>query len=154
MSSQPVPGSPDVPGVPEGSGGRRVRLSDAEREAVADFLREQAGEGRLSMTELEERLEGAYAARYDTDLAGLTHDLPAPAVEQSDSRPSGAVVAHHEGEDGTPGKSFAGHIRVYLVFSVFFVAIWALSGFGYFWPVWPMLGWGLGVAAHWASSRD
>ena len=24
-----------------------------------------------------------------------------------------------------------------------FVAIWALTGMGYFWPVWPILGWGV-----------
>ncbi|MBA3437053.1 MAG: XRE family transcriptional regulator, partial [Thermoleophilaceae bacterium] len=25
------------------------------------------------------------------------------------------------------------------------VAIWALTGEGYFWPVWPALGWGIGL---------
>jgi len=34
----------------------------------------------------------------------------------------------------------------------FFVLIWALTGGGYFWPVWPALGWGIGVAMHgWAT---
>jgi class 3 adenylate cyclase len=28
------------------------------------------------------------------------------------------------------------------------IAIWALSGGGYFWPVWPLLGWGVGLGSH------
>jgi hypothetical protein len=29
--------------------------------------------------------------------------------------------------------------------SMVLLAIWALTGMGYFWPVWPILGWGLFV---------
>ena len=28
------------------------------------------------------------------------------------------------------------------------LAIWALTGAGYFWPVWPALGWGIGILMH------
>jgi hypothetical protein len=28
------------------------------------------------------------------------------------------------------------------------IAIWAASGFGYFWPIWPLMGWGIGMAKH------
>ena len=31
------------------------------------------------------------------------------------------------------------------------IIIWAMTSGEYFWPVWPMLGWGIGVAAHAAS---
>ncbi|HZX07058.1 DUF1707 domain-containing protein, partial [Kribbella sp.] len=41
----------------------RRRVSDLEREEVADVLRDAAGEGRLSYTELEERLETLYASK-------------------------------------------------------------------------------------------
>jgi hypothetical protein len=27
------------------------------------------------------------------------------------------------------------------------LGIWALTGMGYFWPIWPMMGWGIGLAA-------
>ena len=40
------------------------------------------------------------------------------------------------------------HFAVYLVVNAFLVAIWAMTSPGYFWPVWPMLGWGVGVAAN------
>ena len=34
-------------------------------------------------------------------------------------------------------------LRSFLATSVLLVAIWALTGMGYFWPVWPILGWGV-----------
>jgi hypothetical protein len=34
-------------------------------------------------------------------------------------------------------------LRTFLATSVLLVAIWALTGMGYFWPVWPILGWGV-----------
>jgi hypothetical protein len=36
-------------------------------------------------------------------------------------------------------------LRTWLATSVLLVAIWALTGMGYFWPVWPILGWGVFV---------
>jgi hypothetical protein len=63
----------DLPADPS-----RLRVSDHERHAVADLLREAAGEGRLDLEELEERLERTYAAKTYGDLVPLTADLPAP----------------------------------------------------------------------------
>ncbi|MGC4940534.1 DUF1707 SHOCT-like domain-containing protein [Kribbella sp. DT2] len=54
----------------------RRRVSDLERENVAELLRESAGEGRLSYTELEDRLEGVYGAKTYGELVELTTDLP------------------------------------------------------------------------------
>jgi hypothetical protein len=34
-------------------------------------------------------------------------------------------------------------LRAFVATSVLLVAIWALTGAGYFWPVWPILGWGV-----------
>ena len=36
-------------------------------------------------------------------------------------------------------------LRAWAATSVMLVAIWALTGMGYFWPVWPILGWGVFV---------
>jgi len=73
----------------------RRRVSDAEREHVADILRDAAGEGRLSYTELEERLETLYASKTYGELVPLTADLPnglhQPAPEAPQYTP-GAVV--------------------------------------------------------------
>ncbi|MFF1820979.1 DUF1707 domain-containing protein [Kribbella sp. NPDC058245] len=71
----------------------RRRVSDAEREQVADILRDAAGEGRLSYTELEERLETLYTSKTYGELVPLTADLPnglaQPAAPQ---QPVGALV--------------------------------------------------------------
>jgi class 3 adenylate cyclase len=45
-------------------------------------------------------------------------------------------------------QSFKTHLTVYLLVNLLLIGIWAASGGGYFWPIWPILGWGIGVAAH------
>ncbi len=60
-----------------GSDPSRLRVSDADREKVAEVLRTAAGEGRIDFDELEERLEATYAARTYADLVPITLDLPA-----------------------------------------------------------------------------
>ncbi|MBO1337711.1 DUF1707 domain-containing protein [Streptomyces sp. VRA16 Mangrove soil] len=53
-----------------------LRASDADREQVAERLRDAMAEGRLDMDEFNERLEETYKARTYRDLAPLTRDLP------------------------------------------------------------------------------
>jgi Domain of unknown function (DUF1707)/Cell wall-active antibiotics response 4TMS YvqF len=53
-----------------------TRASDAEREAVVARLRNAAGEGRLTVDELDERIDAAYAAKTRAELEPLTADLP------------------------------------------------------------------------------
>ncbi|MGH3362763.1 MAG: DUF1707 SHOCT-like domain-containing protein [Nocardioides sp.] len=53
-----------------------MRVSDADRHKVAEILREAAGEGRLEIEELDERLEATFAARTYADLVPITADLP------------------------------------------------------------------------------
>ncbi|MFJ6383490.1 DUF1707 domain-containing protein [Kitasatospora sp. NPDC092039] len=54
-----------------------LRVSDADREKVAELLRDAYAEGRLDADEHAERIEAAYAAKTFGDLAPLTRDLPA-----------------------------------------------------------------------------
>ena len=63
---------------PQGGGHdpAQLRISDAERHQVAEILREAAGEGRLDIDELDQRLEATYAARTYADLVPITFDLP------------------------------------------------------------------------------
>ncbi|NEA38028.1 DUF1707 domain-containing protein [Streptomyces sp. SID11385] len=53
-----------------------LRASDADRERVAERLREAVAEGRLDMEEFDVRLGAAYAARTYGELVPLTRDLP------------------------------------------------------------------------------
>jgi Domain of unknown function (DUF1707) len=112
-----------------------LRIADADRERVAERLRKAAGEGRLAPEELEERLEAAFAARTEAELAPLVGDLPTEARPRPRRRRR--------------------DLRPFVATAILLVAIWALTGAGYFWPVWPILGWGvfaLGPAG-WAPGR-
>lgn len=55
-----------------------IRASDADREHTAELLRAAAGEGRLTVEELDQRLAAAYGAVSRGELAPLTADLPLP----------------------------------------------------------------------------
>lgn len=56
----------------------RLRASDADRERVADLLRDAYVEGRLSPAEHEERLAEVYRATTYAELVPVLHDLPVP----------------------------------------------------------------------------
>ncbi|MGW6280104.1 DUF1707 SHOCT-like domain-containing protein [Kribbella sp. NPDC055071] len=74
----------------------RRRVSDLEREEVGDVLREAAGEGRLSYSELEERLETLYNSKTYGELVELTADLPnglrTPGLPAVGPQHTGAMV--------------------------------------------------------------
>ena len=53
-----------------------VRCSDAEREKTCSALHVAAGEGRLSLDEVDERIEKVFAARYRHELDDVIADLP------------------------------------------------------------------------------
>lgn len=43
-------------------------------------------------------------------------------------------------------RDFAGHLLVYVLVNAFIVLIWAMTDDGgFFWPVFPIVGWGIGV---------
>jgi hypothetical protein len=69
-----------------------LRISDADRHQVADVLREAAGEGRLDLDELDERLEATYAARTYADLVPITLDLPAQPTASVPARTAASAV--------------------------------------------------------------
>jgi hypothetical protein len=56
--------------------GYNVRVGDAEREATAAQLREHFADGRLTLDELNERLDQTFAAVTKADLNTVTRDLP------------------------------------------------------------------------------
>jgi hypothetical protein len=70
----------------------RIRVSDAEREAVVARLNAATGEGRLTLEEFGDRVSAALAARTRGDLDGVVVDLPSSAVAPRAAVPS-AVAA-------------------------------------------------------------
>ena len=59
--------------------GYNVRVGDADREAIAAQLREHYADGRLTLEELNERLDQAFAAKTKADLNTVMRDLPQAA---------------------------------------------------------------------------
>lgn len=126
----------DVPSAHHDAG---LRVSDRERERAVELLSEHVAEGRLSLEELDARTDGALAARTRGELAALTRDLP---TRGSDDPPAAARTRMTRG--ALPDLS--GQVVAFVAVNVLLVAVWAVSGGGYFWPAWPILGWGLALA--------
>lgn len=83
--------TPDKPGI---------RISDADRERAAARLNQALAEGRITVSELEERLSAVYGARYEADLVPPLADLPGAAVMAAaavPSTPSGPPVVLRAG---------------------------------------------------------
>ena len=120
--SQPRPHNP-VELVPDP---HDLRASDADRERTVEELRAHAAAGRLDSAELEDRLGRALAATRRAELADVLADLPAERARQA------APAARPRRRHGKDPSAM-------LAIAVLLVAIWALTGAGYFWPVWPLL---------------
>ena len=76
MTSDPYRGAPPRRGDREPDGGA-VRIGDRERGAAADRLSAHAAAGRLSVDELEARLDRVHRAVFAGDLRAVESDLPA-----------------------------------------------------------------------------
>jgi Domain of unknown function (DUF1707)/Cell wall-active antibiotics response 4TMS YvqF len=73
--AEPQPQS-SPPARPAATGPLSLRISDAERHQVAELLRDAAADGRLSMDELDERLETVYRSKTYAELVPVAADLP------------------------------------------------------------------------------
>lgn len=132
----------------------KLRASDADRDAVAELLREHAATGRLTMDEFGERLERCYAAQTYGDLDALVEDLPEPdpyadlpVPAGATHRPGAAWAPHGPPADDDPGLGGRGAWAAWATASVICWAIWlatVISGGGLagLWPVWVTIPWG------------
>lgn len=121
-----------------------LRASDADRERLADELREHTVAGRLDTDELEQRLQSAYAARTTGELDALRRDLP--------RTPAQLALAHRERRAQLMRRTLqqtGGSLGLFVVCTAIF---FATGAHGAFWPVWILIvfvisavrnGWGL-----------
>lgn len=131
MATERPAQAPSVPGASD------LLASDRERERAVARLRDGGAEGRLTPHELEERVERALGARTRGDLASVIGDLPDEARERN------------PGRGGRGDRSdLPRQLAIYAAVNLLLIVVWATSGASYFWPVWPLLGWGLGLAKH------
>ena len=121
--------------------GYNVRVGDAEREATAAQLREHFADGRLTLDELNQRLDQTFAAKTKADLNIVLVDLPYSASAGSfgtSAYPgqglSGPMATRRNWDDGYGNRQ--GHRGSFAAFAPLmglvwvFVIIGALSLFG------------------------
>ena len=143
-----------------------AQVSDDEREQAVRDLTRHCGDGRLTLDELEERVAEAYAATTRAELDHALRQLPRPGAPPRETVIPNAVATaidrrrshhpRHEHLDLRESKPVHGaevalkaHLWVYLSVMALLTLIWFLtSAPGYFWPIWPAMGWGTGVAIH------
>ena len=52
-------------------------------------------------------------------------------------------------------RDFYTHLLVFTLVNAFIVAIWAVTGPGFFWPIFPIVAWGIGLVMNaWDAFRD
>lgn len=120
-----------------------LRASDSERDEVVELLREQAAAGRLTLTEFEERLDDVYSARTRSELQHALRELPVRPASVARSGPGSdisdaEVRAHYR-------RRMRKQLSEFAVPNLICNAIWVMSGAGYWWPGWVLLGTGVGV---------
>jgi hypothetical protein len=118
-----------------------LRIGDRERQETADVLAEHHAAGRLSYEELDERLGTAWTARTAAELDTLTGDLPALPRKRPER-------AERRGPSTGAWIGMGAHAASYLGVIVMLWMIWLLTGAGYPWPIWPTMGWGIGLLGH------
>ncbi|MEU8057079.1 DUF1707 domain-containing protein [Microbispora bryophytorum] len=118
----------------------------AERDRVVELLGDAFGAGYLTKEEFDERLDVATRARHRTELDVLLADLPAELRTSRDRARRRARKAR------AARLGVRIHAGVYAGTSLLMVAVWLAVGRAadvwYPWPIWPILGWGVGVLGH------
>ncbi len=111
-----------------------LRVSDQQRDQVAQAIRDHYAAGRLNEEELTERVTAAYSARTESDLTELVKDLPklpaSPQQQKAELRQRRSELQSRLFQEAGGGA---------VAFAVC-TAIWAASGaHGSFWPIWVAL---------------
>jgi hypothetical protein len=122
------------------------RVGTIERETAVALLGDALAGGYLEADEFAERSAVAYAARTRGELEALVADLPQGFV-RTRAREQRRQRAARGARIG-----MRAHVASYVAGSLLMIGIWAAVGLGagawYFWPVWPIMGWGLGLLGH------
>ncbi|MGE2719541.1 DUF1707 domain-containing protein [Mycolicibacterium celeriflavum] len=122
-----------------------VRAGDPDREKTADMLGLALAQGYLQMSEYETRLQAAFAAATRPELHELTADLPVERLRRNDPR-------RREARRRMARRGVRMHLAGYLAMVAIVLAVWLAvgltAGAWYFWPIWPILGAGIGLLGH------
>jgi hypothetical protein len=134
-----------------------MRAGDGDRKQVADQLKTALDEGRLDLSEYDERIQRAYAAKTYADLDGLLDDLPGTVpVQHAQIQPAAPAAAIGTPVDPrpSPGRQMAHWVGPYAGVILVCTLIWLITSVSsgqlqYFWPVWMLIPLVLGVFGQW-----
>jgi len=84
-----------------------LRASDEDRERIAEILRNAAGEGRLGLDELDDRLDAVYSAKTYGELEPIIRDLPNAKVPDVPSAPLAERNAYSFGGSASSSAAIA-----------------------------------------------
>jgi hypothetical protein len=122
-----------------------VRAGDRDRERTAKQLGQALSQGYLAMDEYETRLQATFAAHTTAELRQLVADLPLSRLRRTD--PPRQAARRRAARMGVRI-----HLGAYLAMVVIVLTVWLAvgltAGAWYFWPIWPILGAGIGVLGH------
>jgi hypothetical protein len=122
-----------------------TRAGDREREKTASQLGSALAQGYLEMDEYETRLQSAFAAHTTAELRQLVADLPLGQLRRNDPR-------RREARRAAARRGVQMHLAGYLAMVVVVLTVWLAvgltAGAWYFWPIWPILGAGIGLIGH------
>lgn len=113
----------------------KMRVSEADRTAVAERLQLAVDDGTLSLSEYDQRLQTAYAALTYGELAQVTADLPALTAEQLPSTQAERAAADR--------REWFDEWKAWLGGAVIMLAIWGTTSLvngelTAFWPAIPL----------------
>ena len=89
---------------------------------------------------------------YSLEVGQQAQAEPTPAPPPPPPPPA-APADHREAIKRIRAKrAFGVHATVYAAVNLFLIAVWAMTRRGYFWPIWPLLGWGVGLGIHYSTA--
>jgi hypothetical protein len=122
-----------------------TRIGDADRQQAADTLGLAFTQGYLAVDEYQSRLQQAFDVATAGSVEQLLADLPTEALKRGDPRRRAARIT-------AARRGVRLHLGIYLAAAILCVGIWSAIALTvdawYFWPMWPILGGGIGVIAH------
>ena len=120
-----------------------LRAADVDREFVAERLRDALNEGRLTLSEYDDRLRETYAARTYGELKALMTDLPPVTAKERSAvtpvSPSALAPTPVTLPTGYTMRWLSEKWSGWLTVSVILTVIWFAAGaHGDFWPKYPI----------------
>ena len=122
-----------------------IRAGDHDRENTANLLGQALAQGYLEMGEYERRVQAAFATHTNAELRELVADLPWAYLRRTDPR---RRAARQRAARMSVRLHLAGYLTMLVAVLTVWLAVGLTAGAWYFWPIWPIVGAGIGLFGH------